>query len=73
MSEWIDVSRWPECASMESPGLVFEVQNADQHILTTHCVVPLQLPFDWKTKPVRFRVVEEERPRHSSPLPPPVR
>jgi hypothetical protein len=72
MSDWIDFERWPECTGMERPGVVFEVQNADLEIMTTTCVVPLQPPFDWASPPVRFRVVEEAPPRHSSPLPAPV-
>lgn len=71
MGEWIDFDRWPECASMERPGIVFEVQNEDGRTLTTDCIVPLPSPFDWKSGPVRFRIVEQERPRHSEPLPPP--
>lgn len=70
MSEWIDFDRWSECRSMERPGIIFEVTNNEQTLLTT-CVVPLPVPFDWKAAPVRFRTVPEPEPRHSSPLPKP--
>lgn len=72
MSEWIDFNRWPECVSMERPGIIFEVTNENQ-TLFTKCVVPLPLPFDWKSAPVRFRPVLEPKPRLSSPLPRPVK
>ncbi|WP_163271101.1 hypothetical protein [Chelativorans alearense] len=71
MGEWIDFDRWPECASMERPGIVFEVQNAEGQTMATGCVAPLPLPFDWTSDPVRFRIVEQEKPRHSEPLPQP--
>jgi hypothetical protein len=29
------------------------------------------LPFDWKSPPVQFRLVEEPKPRHSEPVPKP--
>ena len=70
MSEWIDFERWPDCKHMERPGIVFEVTNGDQTLLT-NCVVPLPLPSDWVVHPLRFRVVPQPRPRHSSPLPKP--
>ncbi len=71
MSEWIDFDRWPECGSMVRPGIIFEVTNEEQ-TLFTNCVVPLPLPVDWKSTPVRFRIVPEPKPRHSSPLPKPM-
>lgn len=71
MSEWIDFDHWPECTAMERPGFVFEVVNADQQALLTNCVVPLETPFDWRSPPLRFRVVVESAPRHSEPLPKP--
>lgn len=71
MSDWIDFDRWPECASMERPGIIFEVTNEEQTLLTS-CTIPLELPFDWTSAPVRFRAVPEAKPRHSSPLPKPV-
>lgn len=72
MSEWIDFERWPDCASMERPGFVFEVTNTEGQSLFTDCEVPLPLPFDWTSDPVRFRVILEPAPRHSDPIPTPV-
>lgn len=69
--DWIDFDRWPECRAMERPGIVFEVENAEGQSLLTPCSVPLELPFDWTSAPTRFRPVEEPKPRHSNPLPPP--
>jgi len=37
----------------------------------TPCVVPLPMPFNWKSPPVKFRVVALPKPEHSEPLPPP--
>ena len=71
MSDWINFDLWKDCARMERPGFVFEVVNADGHSLFTPCVQPLQIPWDWKSAPVRFRIVEAPKPRHSSPLPKP--
>jgi len=73
MSEWIDFERWPDCVRMERPGYVFEVRSGEGRILLTPCTVPLRLPFDWTSPPVRFRLVEEQRPRHSTPVPRPQR
>jgi hypothetical protein len=72
MAEWIDFERWPECAQMERPGYVFEVTNVEQQQLLTTCLVPLELPFDWRSPPLKFRLVPEPTPRHSDPLPAPV-
>ncbi|MCO5966745.1 hypothetical protein [Sinorhizobium meliloti] len=71
MTDWIEFERWPDCKSMERPGIVFEVTNGDQTLLTG-CVVPLPLPSDWVVHPLRFRAVPQPRPRHSSPIPEPV-
>jgi hypothetical protein len=73
MSEWIDFERWPDCVRMERPGYVFEVRNGEGRILLTPCTVPLRLPFDWTSPPVRFRLVEEQSPHHSTPVPRPQR
>jgi hypothetical protein len=67
--DWMDFDRWPECVSLERPGIVFEVQNGDGLSLLTTCMVPLEVPGEWKTPPLRFRVVPEPMPRHSEPLP----
>jgi len=69
MSEWISYDRWPECARMERPGYVFEMANKEGQSLFTACTVPLQLPFDWKSPPLRFRLVQAPPERHSSPIP----
>lgn len=71
MSEWIDFQRWTECVGMERPGMVFEVVNGDLQSLMTHCIVPLETPFDWRSPPLRFRVIVEPTPMHSEPLPKP--
>ena len=68
--DWIDFDRWPECRTMERPGIVFEVENAGGQNLLTACVVPLELPADWTSRPLRFRVVEAPALRHSAPIPP---
>lgn len=72
MSDWVDFERWPDCPAMERPGFVFEVVNADDQAMLTPCVVPLPIPTDWTSAPVRFRLVQETRPRRSEPLPEPV-
>jgi hypothetical protein len=71
MCEWIDFSRWDECKAMERPGYVFEVVNAEEQRMLTTCTVPLEMPLDWSSSPVKFRMVPEQEPRHSDPLPPP--
>jgi hypothetical protein len=73
MSEWIDFDQWKDCTRMERPGHIFEVRSGEGQSLFTTCTVPLQLPFDWKSTPVRFRLVEEPKPRHSKPIPAPRR
>ena len=73
MGEWIDFDRWQECASMERPGIVFEVTNAEAQSLLTNCVVPLDWPFDWTSPPTRFRLVIELPPTHSNPIPEPAK
>ena len=73
MGEWIDFERWPECVERERPGYVYEVVNAEEQRMLTQCTVPLPLPFDWQSGPVRFRLVPETKPRHSEPLPAPVK
>ena len=71
MCEWVDFSRWDECKAMERPGYVFEVVNAEEQSMLTTCTVPLEMPFDWSSSPVKFRMVPEPMPRHSDPLPRP--
>ena len=71
MGEWTDFQQWKDCTRLERPGMVFEVINADGQSLLTPCVEKLNLPWDWKSAPVRFRVVAAPKPRHSTPIPPP--
>jgi hypothetical protein len=71
MSDWIDFDQWKDCARMERPGFVFEVENADGHRLLTPCTHILQLPWDWQSAPVRFRLATAPKPRHSQPIPEP--
>jgi hypothetical protein len=40
-------------------------------MLLTPCVVPLEVPFDWRSPPLKFRLVAEPEPRHSDPIPAP--
>jgi hypothetical protein len=72
MLEWIDFTLWQNCEAMERPGYVFEVANSEEQRMLTTCVVPLEVPFDWSTLPIKFRIVREQQPRHSAPLPPAV-
>ena len=69
MTDWIDFDQWKHCAEMARPGYVFEVTNAEGKSMMTPCVIPLQAPWDWTSPPVRFRLVPESKPRHSSPIP----
>jgi hypothetical protein len=69
MGEWIDFSRWEDCTRMERPGYAFEVVNAEAQSILTTCTVPLPMPPDWSSSPVKFRLVPVPAPRHSEPLP----
>ena len=71
MSDWINFDQWQNCVRMERPGFVFEVRNAEGRSLLTTCTVSLQVPFDWKSPPVHFRLVKALRPRHSDSIPKP--
>ncbi|PVE26198.1 hypothetical protein DC522_00030 [Microvirga sp. KLBC 81] len=71
MSDWINFDQWHDCAQMERPGFVFEVKNKEGQSLLTTCTVPLQLPFDWKSPPACFRLIEAPEPRRSNPIPKP--
>ncbi|NJL50177.1 MAG: hypothetical protein HC909_00095 [Blastochloris sp.] len=74
MSDWMDISRWHECAQLERPGIVFEIRNRDGQSLFTLCRPGLPpLPFDWKSPPVEFRTIAEPPPRHTDPIPEPIR
>lgn len=72
MTEWVSFDRWKDCSAMEKPGFVFEVANAEGQILLTRCNPALQTPWDWTSGPVRFRLVPEEKPRRSTPIPQPI-
>ncbi|WP_201859827.1 hypothetical protein [Microvirga soli] len=69
MSEWVDFERWKDCSQLQRPGYIFEVRNAEGQSLFTACDVPLKLPSGWTSAPVRFRLVEAPKPRHSAPIP----
>jgi hypothetical protein len=72
MGEWIAIAQWQQCAQMEKPGIIFEIQNAENKSLFTECVLPLPaMPFDWKSPPLRFRAIPEPKPVHSAPAPRP--
>jgi hypothetical protein len=72
MSEWIDFIHWQECKAMERPGYIFEVVNADEQQMLTTCTAILEVPFDWTSLPVKFRLIVEPALNRSDPLPPPV-
>lgn len=71
MSEWVSFDRWAECAQMQRPGFVFEVVNSHGQRLLTQCEPKLPVPFDWRSAPVRFRLVEAPQLRRSQPAPKP--
>ena len=72
MSEWMAISQWHECERLVRPGILFEIQNAEGLSLFTPCTTTVPpMPFDWKSPPLRFRAVLQERPRHSDPIPEP--
>lgn len=74
MSEWIAIAQWEKCLELARPGVIFEISNAEGKSLFTPCVVPLpQVPFDWKSAPIRFRAIKEPAPQRSAPIPPPLR
>ena len=66
MSEWMAIAQWHECEKMTRPGMVFELRNAEGQTMLSPCVaqVPAK-PFDWKSAPVMFRVVDA--PGRSAP------
>lgn len=74
MVEWYAIAEWPRCREMASPGIVFELKNAEGQTLVTPCVAGLPpVPFDWVSPAIAFRPVPEPVPRHSTPIPPPPR
>lgn len=71
MADWIDFSRWPDCSALARPGHVFEVENAQGQVLITACEGRLDVPWDWRSGPVRFRPVPAPPPTLSNPIPSP--
>jgi len=71
VNDWIDFDQWKNCAQMERPGFIFEVRNEAGESLFTPCTHPLRMPPDWTSAPVHFRLVQEPKPRHSTPAPKP--
>jgi hypothetical protein len=72
MSEWVPIAQWSECRQMEKPGIIFELRNTEGLSLFTRCSIKIPaLPHDWRSPPVVFRAVPEQRPLHSSPIPKP--
>lgn len=71
MTDWVSFDQWTNCPAMERPGYVFEVANAEGQTLLTRCDPALQKPWDWTSGPVRFRLVPEQKPRRSNPIPAP--
>ena len=70
VADWVDISKWHECAAMERPGVVFELRNSEGQSLFAPCSPDLPaLPFDWKSPPVVFRAVVTQKPQHSGPMP----
>ena len=71
MSEWIAIDRWHQCMQLERPGIIFEVVNGEGQELVTACVGSGPVPFDWRSRPTKFRPVPAPPPRRSSPIPEP--
>jgi hypothetical protein len=69
--EWMHFDRWHECGKLGEPASVFEVMNSDGQTMFTTCVERLGVPWDWKSAPIRFRLVTPPRARHSGPIPRP--
>jgi hypothetical protein len=72
MTEWMAIAHWPDCRKLEKPGIIFELQNASGQSLFTRCLVDPAVPVDWVHPPIRFRVIVDQPPEHSAPLPAPV-
>jgi hypothetical protein len=74
VGEWMAIAQWHECERLKRPGIIFEIQNAEGLSLFAPCTQTMPpAPLGWKSPPVRFRAVVQERPRHSEPIPPPKR
>jgi hypothetical protein len=62
ISEWLAISDCQRCVDMARPGVIFEIRNDTGQSLFTPCQAK---PFDWKSPPIMFRAVPEERRRTS--------
>ena len=71
MVEWLAIEQWQRCVEMARPGIIFEIRNAEGLSLFTPCGALPPPPFDWKSPPLRFRVVAEKPAIHSAPMPTP--
>ena len=69
-ADWMSMEEWARCVELSSPGIVFELRNAEGMSLFTPCVMPPpEAPFDWKLPPHEFRAVPEPAPERSDPIP----
>jgi hypothetical protein len=48
---------------------MFEIKNEQDQRQLMACTVPLTWPADWTSAPVAFRLIDEPKPRHSTPIP----
>ena len=70
MTDWIDINQWDRCLDLARPGIVFEIRNAEEQSMITHCTAGVpSAPFDWKSAPVKFRAVVELPAQLSAPIP----
>ena len=72
VSEWLAIDQWHMCRTMERPGIIFELRNAEGQRMFTQCTETLPAaPFDWTSSAVTFRAVREPPPKRSAPIPEP--
>jgi hypothetical protein len=71
-AEWMDMALWADCARLERPGYVFEIENAQGMTIQTPCTAQVDVPFDWTSPPLRFRLIAEQPAVRSTPMPKPV-
>lgn len=69
---WLSMDRWSECRRLERPGYVVEIENAEGMKVWTGCLDAIEVPFDWTSPPLRFRLVPKPPPARDDPLPPAV-
>ena len=69
--DWMNMDLWSECARMERPGYVFEIENAQGMTIQMHCAEAIPVPWDWTSPPQRFRLIVEPEAIRSDPIPPP--